>query len=162
MSDELFERFRKTAADSLSKPVDEVTLESSFADDLDADSLDLVQMVMDLEEEFDITVEEEELEGITTVSGDQYVDTISPDAVQSIWRAGKLLWQKDLGTLDGNFFMVPAAQWGYASSPILREGKIIIQADVKSDSFLAAFDVPDYHRSISRAARNRTPIGREG
>jgi acyl carrier protein len=67
MSDELFERFRKTAADSLSKPVDEVTLEASFADDLDADSLDLVQMVMDLEEEFDITVDEEELEGITTV-----------------------------------------------------------------------------------------------
>ena len=50
MSDELFERFRKTAADSLSKPVDEIKMESSFADDLDADSLDLVQMVMDLEE----------------------------------------------------------------------------------------------------------------
>ena len=68
MSDELFERFRKTAADSLSKPVDEIKLESSFADDLDADSLDLVQMVMDLEEEFDVTVEEEELDGVTTVS----------------------------------------------------------------------------------------------
>jgi acyl carrier protein len=68
MSDELFERFRKTAADSLSKPVDEITLASNFADDLDADSLDLVQMVMDLEEEFDITVDEDELEGITTVS----------------------------------------------------------------------------------------------
>jgi acyl carrier protein len=67
MSDELFERFRKTAADSLSKPVDEIAIESSFADDLDADSLDLVQLVMDLEEEFDITVEEEELEGITTI-----------------------------------------------------------------------------------------------
>ena len=67
MSDELLERFRKTAADSLSKPVDEIKVESSFADDLDADSLDLVQMVMDLEEEFDITVDEEELEGITTV-----------------------------------------------------------------------------------------------
>jgi acyl carrier protein len=67
MSDELFERFRKTAADSLSKPVDAVTLEANFADDLDADSLDLTQMVMDLEEEFDVTVEEEELEGITTV-----------------------------------------------------------------------------------------------
>ena len=50
MSDELFERFRKTAADSLSKPVDEIKLEANFADDLDADSLDLVQMVMDLEE----------------------------------------------------------------------------------------------------------------
>src|SRR3954467_8102360 len=68
MSDELFERFRKTAADSLSKPIDEIKVEANFADDLDADSLDLVQMVMDLEEEFDITVDEEELEGIGTVS----------------------------------------------------------------------------------------------
>ena len=67
MSDELFKRFRKTAADSLSKPVDEITTTASFADDLDADSLDLVQMVMDLEEEFDITVDEDELEGIRKV-----------------------------------------------------------------------------------------------
>ena len=67
MSDELFERFRKTAAESLSKPPEAITMEASFADDLDADSLDLVQMVMDMEEEFDITVDEEELEGITTV-----------------------------------------------------------------------------------------------
>ena len=67
MSDELFERFRKTAAESLGKPVEEITVAASFADDLDADSLDLVQLVMDLEEEFDITVDEDELEGITTV-----------------------------------------------------------------------------------------------
>ena len=43
------------------------TLEASFADDLDADSLDLVELVMALEEEFDVTVDEEELEGIETV-----------------------------------------------------------------------------------------------
>jgi acyl carrier protein len=67
MSDDLFARFAKTAADSLSKPVEAITMDASFADDLDADSLDLVQMVMDLEEEFDITVDEEELEGVTTV-----------------------------------------------------------------------------------------------
>ena len=46
---------------------DQVTPEASFADDLDADSLDLVELVMALEEEFDVTVEEEELEGIETV-----------------------------------------------------------------------------------------------
>ncbi len=67
MADELFARFAKVAADSLAKPVAEITPEASFADDLDADSLDLVQMVMDLEEEFDVTVDEEELEGVTTV-----------------------------------------------------------------------------------------------
>ena len=40
----------------------QVTPEANFADDLDADSLDLVELVMALEEEFGVTVEEEELE----------------------------------------------------------------------------------------------------
>ena len=44
-----------------------VTPEASFADDLDADSLDLVELVMALEEEFDISVEEEELSDVATV-----------------------------------------------------------------------------------------------
>jgi len=62
-----FERFRKCAVEVLSVEPDQVTPEASFADDLDADSLDLVELVMALEEEFDVTVEEEELEGIETV-----------------------------------------------------------------------------------------------
>ncbi len=66
MADE-FERFQKCAVEVLSVDADQVTKEASFADDLDADSLDLVELVMALEEEFDITVEEEELEGIDTV-----------------------------------------------------------------------------------------------
>lgn len=66
MSDE-FERFQKCAVEVLSVEESQVTKEASFADDLDADSLDLVELVMALEEEFDVTVEEEELEGIDTV-----------------------------------------------------------------------------------------------
>jgi len=66
MADE-FERFKKCAVEVLSVEADQVTPEASFADDLDADSLDLVELVMALEEEFDVTVEEEELEGIETV-----------------------------------------------------------------------------------------------
>jgi len=62
-----FERFKKCAVEVLSVDADQVTPEASFADDLDADSLDLVELVMALEEEFDVTVEEEELEGISTV-----------------------------------------------------------------------------------------------
>ncbi|MEO1060250.1 MAG: acyl carrier protein [Actinomycetota bacterium] len=68
MSDELFARFKNQAVEVLSVEADQVTPEASFADDLDADSLDLVEFVMALEEEFDISVEEEELEGVTTVS----------------------------------------------------------------------------------------------
>jgi len=53
---------------------------------------------------------------------------------------GKLLWKKDLGVLDSGFFMAPDAQWEFASSPVLHNGVIIIQADVQKNSFIAAFD----------------------
>ena len=62
-----WERFRKCAVDVLSVDADKVTPEAKFGDDLDADSLDLVELVMALEDEFDITVPEEELEGVKTV-----------------------------------------------------------------------------------------------
>ena len=69
MSEENFERFTKCAVEVLSVDAAMVTKEASFADDLDADSLDLVELIMSLEEEFGVTVEEEELEGITTIGG---------------------------------------------------------------------------------------------
>jgi acyl carrier protein len=69
VSDENFERFKKAAVEVLAVDADKVVPEASFADDLDADSLDLVELVMALEEEFDITVDESELEGITTIGG---------------------------------------------------------------------------------------------
>ena len=67
MSDENFERFTKCAVEVLSVDAGQVTREASFADDLDADSLDLVELIMALEEEFGVTVEEEDLEGIPTI-----------------------------------------------------------------------------------------------
>ena len=67
MSDDIFDRFRNCAVSVLSVPAEKVTLEASFADDLDADSLDLVEFVMALEEEFGIEVPESDLEGIDTV-----------------------------------------------------------------------------------------------
>ena len=68
MSDDAdFERFKGCAVEVLSVDADKVTREATFGEDLDADSLDLVELVMALEEEFDVTVDEEELEGIETV-----------------------------------------------------------------------------------------------
>ena len=68
MSDQdLFERFKRRAVEVLSVEDAQVKLEAKFADDLDADSLDLVEFVMALEEEFDINVEEKELEGVNTI-----------------------------------------------------------------------------------------------
>lgn len=67
MDQELFARFRKCAVDVLSVDADKVVPEASFGDDLEADSLDLVEFVMELESEFGVEVPEQELEGITTV-----------------------------------------------------------------------------------------------
>lgn len=67
MSEQNFERFQKCAVEVLSVEAAQVTKEAKFAEDLDADSLDLVELVMALEEEFDVAVEEEELEGVETV-----------------------------------------------------------------------------------------------
>ena len=69
MSDENFERFTKCAVEVLSVDAGQVTREAYFADDLNADSLALVELIMALEEEFGVTVEEDELEGITTIGG---------------------------------------------------------------------------------------------
>lgn len=67
MSDEKFDRMKKCAVEMLSVEADSVTMEASFIDDLGADSLDIVEFVQALEEEFDIEIDEEELEDISTV-----------------------------------------------------------------------------------------------
>jgi outer membrane protein assembly factor BamB len=54
---------------------------------------------------------------------------------------GKLIWKKDLGPMDSGYYMVPSAQWGFASSPVIHEGKVIVLCDVQTNSFLAAFDL---------------------
>ena len=64
---EAFDKFKQCAVEVLQVPEDKVTPEASFADDLDADSLDLVELVMALEETFNIEVDETELDGIATV-----------------------------------------------------------------------------------------------
>jgi acyl carrier protein len=62
-----FDKFKACAAEILNVPSEKVTLDASFANDLDADSLDLVELVMELEEVFSITVDESELEGVETI-----------------------------------------------------------------------------------------------
>mgnify|MGYP000533302183 FL=1 len=78
MSQELFDRFTKCAVELLSVDASKVTREARFKEDLEADSLDLVEFVMALEEEFSVEVPEKELEGITTVG--QAFDLIAAKA----------------------------------------------------------------------------------
>jgi len=65
--EETFEKFKGCAVEVRQVPADKITKEARFAEDLDADSLDLVELVMALEETFDVSVDETELEGIETI-----------------------------------------------------------------------------------------------
>jgi acyl carrier protein len=60
-------RLRKIIADQLSVDEEDVVPEASFIEDLNADSLDLVELIMTLEEEFDIKISDEDAENIRTV-----------------------------------------------------------------------------------------------
>lgn len=69
---------------------------------------------------------------------------------------GKLLWRKDLGPMDSAFFQSTTAQWGFASSPVLHDGKVIVLCDVLTDPFIAAFNVAD-GKEIWRTPRKDVP-----
>ena len=63
----IFEKVQEKISEQLGVDAEEVTLESSFIDDLGADSLDIVELLMALEEEFDIEIPDEEAEKLSTV-----------------------------------------------------------------------------------------------
>lgn len=63
-----FEKLKKIIAEVLNVDEDEITMDTTFVDDLGADSLDVFQIIMGIEEEFDIEIENEEAEKIVTVS----------------------------------------------------------------------------------------------
>lgn len=63
----MFEKVREIIAEKLSINEDEITMDSSFLDDLNADSLDLVELMMALEDELDTEIPDEEAEGFKTV-----------------------------------------------------------------------------------------------
>ena len=65
--EEIFDNLKELVVDQLGVEEDEVTMEASMQDDLGADSLDLVDLVMSVEEEFGVKVADEDLENIKTV-----------------------------------------------------------------------------------------------
>ena len=54
---------------------------------------------------------------------------------------GKQLWNVDVGILDSGWFFDPTYQWGFSSSPIIHRERVIVQADMQKNSFIAAYDV---------------------
>ena len=63
-----FEKLQKIISEVLNVDADEITMETTFVDDLGADSLDVFQIIMGIEEEFDIEIANEDAETIVTVS----------------------------------------------------------------------------------------------
>lgn len=67
-AEEIFDKMQSLIAEQFAVDTDEIKMESSFVDDLGADSVDLVELVMAMEEEFDIgEIEEDDLAGLKTV-----------------------------------------------------------------------------------------------
>ncbi len=70
------ERVIEVVADKLDVPVDEISTQSRFVEDLNADSLDQVELIMALEDEYDITIPDEDAQKIATINDAvSYIDS---------------------------------------------------------------------------------------
>jgi len=76
----MFEKIRATIASQLSIDEEEIKMESSFMNNLGADSLDIVELIMALEEEYDIEIPDEDVEKMATVADVvEYIKTRSEE-----------------------------------------------------------------------------------
>lgn len=73
----IFERIKEMIVEELNVPEEKITLEARLAEDLGADSIDAVELIMNIEDEFDVQVSDEDAQGIKTV-GDlvKYVEAL--------------------------------------------------------------------------------------
>lgn len=88
--------------------------------------------------------------------GEHIVVNLASEGLYCLGVDGGFRWRKSLGELDSGYYVAPAAQWGYASSPIIYRGMVIVLADVQKGSFLAAFDVRS-GRELWRTDRRDVP-----
>jgi outer membrane protein assembly factor BamB len=89
-------------------------------------------------------------------NGNRIVAIMGSEGLFCFDMEGKLVWKKDLGPMDSGYFMAPTAQWGFASSPVIHDGKVAVLCDVQKDSFLAIFDLAD-GKELWRTPRTDVP-----
>lgn len=88
--------------------------------------------------------------------GKRVVAFLGTEGLHCFAMDGTPKWSKDFGRLDSGFFMVPNAQWGFASSPILYQDRVLVQVDVQGQSFLAALDA-ETGEELWRTNREEVP-----
>ncbi len=109
----------------------------------------------------------------TPVTDGEHVVVVFPTAgLACLGRDGTIHWKHDLGGLNAGGFNDPGLQWGFAASPILHRGKVILQVDIHDGPYLAAWDLatgkalwktqrPDVAPSWATPAIWPTPKGEE-
>ena len=78
--------------------------------------------------------------------GKRIVACFGPEGLFCYDFDGKLLWQRDLSSIDSSFAMDQNYEWGFGSSPVIHEGLVILQCDLSKDSFVAAYSLEDGSR----------------
>ena len=75
--------------------------------------------------------------------GERVVAFFGSEGLYCCDHEGELLWKRDLGVLNAGAPGMPQYEWGFASSPVLHEGRVIVQCDVQDQSFLMVLDAKD-------------------
>lgn len=75
------------------------------------------------------------------IDAENLVINLAGQGVFCLSHDGQLKWKKDLGKLAAGWFMDPGYEWGFASSPVLRDGHVYLQCDVFEGSFISSLDV---------------------
>ena len=88
--------------------------------------------------------------------GRRIVEIFGSEGLFCFDETGKLLWKKDLGPMDSAFYMVPSAQWGFGSSPVIYKDKVVVLCDVLTNSFLAVYALED-GKELWRTVRDDVP-----